>query len=162
MKIDLILVEKSNAQLLSALKWERVYKKWTSWAGSSHLFRRFLFLLWLVLPIMLQGIVNILYKRPRLFLPYINWYLILWGGGGLCWLVMRGYRIGRMWCPDKIIWNAFILSFKCSFPFVFAVTSYGVTEELYLSWKGGRVSLWENFSSLQGDILSLLIWLVLR
>ena len=58
--------------------------------------------------------------------------------------------------------KCFILSFKCSFPFVFAVTSYGVTEELYLSWKGGRVSLWENFSSLQGDILSLLIWLVLR
>ena len=35
MKINLKLVEKSNAQFWSALKWQRVFKKWMSWAGTS-------------------------------------------------------------------------------------------------------------------------------
>ena len=35
MKILWKLAEKSTAQFWSALKWERVLKKWTSWAGTS-------------------------------------------------------------------------------------------------------------------------------
>ena len=35
MKINWKLVDKSNAQFWSALKWERVLKKWTYWAGTS-------------------------------------------------------------------------------------------------------------------------------
>ena len=31
------MVEKINAQFWSALKLERVYKKWTSWAGTSQI-----------------------------------------------------------------------------------------------------------------------------
>ena len=36
MKINQKLVEKINAQLCNALKCERVWKKWTSWAGAVH------------------------------------------------------------------------------------------------------------------------------
>ena len=35
MKINWKLAEKINAQFWRALKWERVYKKWTSWSGTS-------------------------------------------------------------------------------------------------------------------------------
>ena len=38
MEIKWKLVEKSHAQFWSALKWKNVYKKWTSWAGTSFMY----------------------------------------------------------------------------------------------------------------------------
>ena len=52
----------------------------------------------------------------------------------------RKYVMSRLYYSD-----AFIVSFKLIFAFVFAVESDGVTKQLSLYWIGG-LSLWENFS----------------